>query len=183
MDVTELMAAKRTRTRTVWILLDDGLITERARLVAEAAVAEKQDAWINRRPEAPALRNRIRELDSEIAGAKVAVVFAAMPRTRWVELVNEHTVHTDGPEDDELDVEQFGPEIIAESWIDDNGNTAATLDQVRELWGTWSAAETEQLYIAAYRVNREVRDIPFTSPGTDATGSSDSNSTTASREE
>lgn len=172
MDITSLIAAKRPRTQTVWVLPDDELIAERDRLVAAAAVAEKQDQWINRTPEAPALRDRIRELDAAIAEAKIPIVFKAMPRTRWVELVDEYTV------DGELDVEGFGPEIIAASWADDD----VAVEQVRELWNTWSAAETEQLYIAAYRVNRELRDIPFTSPDTAETGTSDSNSTTASPE-
>lgn len=178
MDAKHLLAAKRRRTRTVYVVLDDEPITERERLVGEAAVAEKQDAWLNRRPEAPAIQDRIRELDVLIAESKVPVVFAAMPRTRWVELWDQYT-----DADDELDLEGFGPEIIAASWIDDDGQPAASLDDVQELWGTWSAAETEQLYIAAFRVNREVRDIPFTSPGIERTGSSDSNSTTASQEE
>ena len=175
MDIREILAAKRRRTRTVYLLLDDGLASERERLVVEAAVAEKQDKWINRRPEAPALLDRIRELDGQIAESQIPFILGAMPRTRWVELVDEYT----DPEDGELVVEAFGPWIIAESSVD----PVMSYDDVIEMWETWSAAETEQLSIAAFRVNREVRDIPFTSPDTARIGSSDSNSTTASPEE
>lgn len=174
MDIKKILGEKRRRTRTVYILLDDSLATERDQLIIEAGIAERQDAWQNRKPEAPALQERIRDLDVKIAESRVPFVFGAMPRTRWVELDEEFT-----GDDGELDVEGFGPHLLAESSVD----PVMTLEDVAEMWDTWSAAETEQLYIAAYRVNREVRGIPFIDAGTGATPSSGSNSTTSVDEE
>jgi hypothetical protein len=174
MDIGEIFAKKQKRTRTVDGLLDDGLAAERDRLVVDAALAEKQDAWLNRRPEAPVLKDRIRELDEKIAESKVAFTFQAMPRTRWVELTNEYK-----DENDEIDPEAFGPWLLSESSLDPK----MTYQDCVSMWDDWSAGETEQLYIAAFRVNREVRDIPFISAAYDTTENSDSNSTTASPEE
>ncbi len=180
MDFKELTARKRRRTRTVWVLLDDELVAEKDRLTIEVGVAERQDTWQNRTPEAPAMRARLLELDVLIAEQRVAFVFGAMPRTRWNELVDEFTVEdTNG--DDELDVEAFGPYLLSESAID----PPMTLDDVADMFtgDNWSPGETEQLYIAAYQVNREVRDIPFISAVTAATANSEQNSTTAPPEE
>lgn len=174
MDIGEVFARKQKRTRTVYVLLDDGLAAERDRLVVEAALAEKQDTWLNRRPEAPVLKEQIRVLDTKIAESRVAFKFQAMPRTRWVELTGEHT-----GEDDELNPETFGPWLLSESSLD----PVMTYEQCLAMWDDWSAGETEQLYIAAFRVNREVRDIPFISAAYDSTEISDSNSTTALPEE
>jgi len=180
MDLRQLLKEKRKRTRTVYVMLDDGLITERDRLVNEHLIAVKQDQWANRPEEAPGLRDQIREVEALIEKSRIPVTFQAMPRTRWTELIDAYTLD-DGT--GEIDVEGFGPEIIAASWVNGDGNLATKIEDVREMWGTWSAAETEQLYIAAYRVNREIRDIPFTSPDIDETQSSDLNSTTAPPEE
>ena len=174
MEIADVFAKKKKRTRTVFVLLDDGLAAERDRLVVEAGLAEKQDTWMNRRPEAPAIKERIGLLDEQIAELRVPFTFAALPRSRWMELMDEFT-----DDDDELDMEGFGPVLLSESSLDPK----MTFEDVVTMWNEWSAAETEQLYIAAYRVNREVRDIPFTSAVYDTTESSDSNSTTAFPEE
>lgn len=175
MDIKEILAAKRKRTRTVYVLLDDALAAERDRLIVEASIAERQDEWMSRRPEAPAMKERLRELDDLIAKAQVPFVFQAVPRTRWLELVDDYT----DPDDDELMVEGFGPVMIAESSLD----PAMTVDDVLAMWDDWSAAETEALYIAAWKVNRETRNIPFTGAGTGTTSTTGSNSTTAPLEE
>lgn len=154
----------------MYVLLDDDLETERERLVTEVSLAERQDAWLNRPPAAPAMHDRLRELDVEIDAARVPFVFQAFGRDLWMELAEDHT-----DEKGDLDVEAFGPLIIAESAID----PVMTVEQVQRLWKEWSAAETESLYMAAFRVNREVRDIPFISAASDETENSDSNSTTA----
>lgn len=174
-DIKDILAAKQRRTRTVYILLDDGLAAERDRLVVAAAVAEKQDAWINRRPEAPALQERIRELDGLIADSQQAFTFQAMPRKRWMELVDEYV----DPNDDELMVEGFGPVMISESSFD----PVMSVEDVEQMWAEWSTAETELLYIAAWKVNRESRNVPFTAAGIGTTSTTGSNSTTASPEE
>jgi hypothetical protein len=176
MDYKELTAKKRRRTRTVWVLLDDELVAERDQLVVQVGVAERQDAWQNRRPEAPAMRERILELEIAIAEQRVPFVFGAMPRTRWNELVEEFT-----DDDDELDVEGFGPYLLSESAID----PVMTLEDVADMFtgDVWSPGETEALYMAAYRVNREIRDVPFTNAVTAATANSEPNSTTALPEE
>lgn len=177
MDFKELTAKKRRRTRTVWVLLDDELVAEKDRLTVEVGVAERQDQWQNRKPEAPAMHARLLELDVLLAEQRVPFVFGAMPRTRWNELVEQFT----DPDTDELDVEAFGPYLLSESAID----PPMTLDDVAGMFegDVWSPGETEQLYIAAYRVNREVRDIPFTSAVTGQTANSETNSTTAPPEE
>lgn len=180
MDIDAIIAAKKPRIRTAYVLLDDALADERDSLVSEALLAERQDSWLNRRPEAPVLKQRISELDAEIAESKVAFTFMAMGRTEWRDLVAEHTP----PDADDVDPETFGPAMIAESSVDAvTFKSNMTLKQATKLWGQWSAAETEALYIAAFRVNREVRDIPFTSVVTETTESSDSSLITASPEE
>lgn len=175
MDIGEILARKQRKTKTVTVLLDDGLAAERDRLVVQVAVAERQDEWESRVPEAPGLRERLREVENLIVESQVPFTFQAMPRTKWNELVDAFT----DEDTDELFVEGFGPEIMAASSLDPK----MTVDDVLALWDEWSSAETEQLYIAAYKVNREVRDIPFTPAGIEPTPITGSNSTTADQDE
>jgi len=180
MNIADVIAAKRPRTTTVWMLLDDALAAERDRLLKDLSLAERQDTWINRRPIAPGMRERLVELDQLIHDARVPFTFKAMGRSRWVELVEEFTDDKTG----ELDIEGFGPLMLSESSVDpETGGQWMTADDVKTLWKEWSAAETEELYIACFRLNREVRDIPFIGAVTDETANSDSNSITADPED
>jgi len=53
------------------------------------------------------------------------------------------------------------------------------------MWASadWSAAEVDALFQAAYSVNREARDIPFTQAGIEAILSTGSNPTIAENED
>ena len=71
--------------------------------------------------------------------------------------------------------------IIAASGVDPEW----TLEEAQQIWDDpdWGNGEVTHIYNTAMAANRTVRDVLFTLPVTEQTGSSDSNSITPPNEE
>jgi hypothetical protein len=175
MDAAELLRRKQPTTREVEILLDQSYVEQRAELAKEIRRVERAETWDggDLKSPLPRLRSELEALDATIRAETVTIRFTALPRRRWLELVELHMADGDEP------TEEFAKAIVLESAVEPKFST----DDVDQIWESWSSAETDELFIAAWRVNREVRDIPFISGGTGETPSIASNSTTAQSEE
>ena len=176
MDIDEILKRKQPRTRTVKVLLDDSLHQQRDKLVYQIKRAEIEEAatggdWST---ELPAMRDRLSDLDVEINDQTVPFTFKAIPRPEWDALIEEHIKDPDEDVSDE-----FMRDVISQSSVDPE----MSLKDVEKLWAKWGSGETDQLYLTAFRANREVRDIPFTEADTSPTSSIGSNSTTSDHEE
>lgn len=180
MDIDEILKRKQPRTRTVKVLLDDSLQLDRDRLVYAIKRAEIEEAatggdWSS---QLPAQRQRLVDLDVEIHDKTVSFTFKAIPRPEWDALVEEYI---DDPEQDVSD--EFMIAVVAASSIDsETREPNMTLKQAEKLWTQWGSGETDQLYLTAFKANREVRDIPFTDADTNPTRSIGSNSNMSDQE-
>ena len=179
MGVTDVLKRKRARTRTVEIVLNDGLVERRDELIASISRMKRLESWADSGDMAsplPNLQDELRDVLEQIEGETAVFEFVAMSRNEWNAAVDEHTLD-DGSLDDSFDV--F---IVAKS---STGENQMTEDEVREIYNSaqFSPAECDLLFQAAYAVNREARDIPFTEAGIDAILSTGSKSTTAENED
>jgi len=151
MDYTEIAKRKKPRQRSVEILLDEDLLYRRDDLFAQirrCEMSESLDGGDMASP-LPGLRQQLIDLADEIAEATVTFKFESFPREQWEDAVTKYR-----DDDGELtsDFEVF---IVAKSAVDPK----LTQKQVRSMFKSkdWSAAEIDQLFDAAYKVNREVR--------------------------
>lgn len=176
-SLAEVLGKKRPRSIITHIVVDDSLRDEYEEVLAEIGSIKRREAWDGgdmASPSLSALEARRDELAAAMAEARIPFRFEAMPRTRWLSLLDEYDV--DGSTEELPD--DFAKAMVLHSLVD----PAADADQVDQMWEAWSLAETDQLVLAAWRVNREVRDIPFTVAGTDTTSTTGSRSTTAPSE-
>jgi len=175
MDSAELLRRKKPRVRVVEVMLDDTDVTERDRLVVEIARVERQESWDggDMASPLPALKQRLFDIEEQIRSNTAKITFQAVPRTAWQKMIDELC------DEDGTITEAFARGIVQASATDPK----LSVDEVDQIWDTWSAAETDALYLGAWRVNREVRDIPFTSDGIEQILNTVSKSTTAPNEE
>lgn len=179
MSASEVLKRKKPRTRKVEIAMDDSQLQRRDELIASIAREKRLESWADGGDMAspiPALQSDLREVLGQIEDDVVVFEFGAMSRNDWNAAVEKYK-----DEDDAL-TEEFEIFIVAKS---SQGENKMTVKQVEKMYssGDWSAAETELLWTAAYSVNREARDIPFTPAGIEAILSTGSNLTTAEDED
>ena len=180
MSATEVLKRKKPRTRSVEIALDDSLLQRRDELIASIAREKRLESWADSgdlSSPIPALQSDLRVLLAEIEKDVAVFEFTAMSRNEWNAAVDEYK----DVENDAL-TEEFEIFVVAKS---STGANKLTVKHVRKMYqsGDWSAAETEMIWAAAYAVNREARDIPFTPAGIEAILSTGSNLTTAEDED
>jgi len=179
MAASDVLKRKQPRTRSVDVVLDEGLIAERDRLIAEISRQKRLESWNDSgdmSSPVPALQTELRQILAELESATATFEFQAVSRNEWNKAVEEYKT-----EDGTLG-EDFEIWLVSRS---STGVNKLTAKQVKAMYGSdsWSAAETQLLWDAAYSVNREARDIPFTQAGIEQILSTGSNSTTADPEE
>ncbi len=184
MDAAEIRKRKRPATVSLRLLLDGALRTEYDRLVAAAAVAERLAAKTNdrqvhiRRDE---LAAQVTELGEKMLDEQTTFVFSAIPRRDFNDLMAD--AQPPRPEDDDADLpfdsSKFVPALLSACAVEPK------IDEefAAEIYNEWSDGEVTALFNAAYRANKEVRDVPFSVAGIGTTRRSDQNSTTAPNEE
>jgi hypothetical protein len=177
MDFAQISKRKKPRQRSVEILLDEELLYRRDDLYSEirrTQMAESLDGGDMKSP-LPGLQQQLIDLSDDIAKQTVTFKFASFPRRQWNDAVTKYE-DTDGKLGEDFEV--F---IIAKSSVDPK----LTQKQVRSMFSDkdWSAAEIDQLFDAAYNVNREVRNTLFTQAGISEMLNSGLSSTTAQNEE
>jgi hypothetical protein len=174
MNATELLKKKKPRVRVVEIVLDEALRVDREQLVRKIRRAEKQEAWDggDMKSPIPKMQAQLDQLDAKLAEVTISLTFQAIPRTDWLKLVELC-------EDDGEVTEEFAQAIVQASALEPKFSKK----QVAQMWGEWSSAETDEMYLAAWKVNREVRDIPFISDGIEEILNTVLKSTTADQED
>ncbi|KKN27921.1 hypothetical protein LCGC14_0859450 [marine sediment metagenome] len=177
MDYKDIAKRKQPRQRSVEILLDEDLMTRRDDLFTQIRRHERSESLDggDMASPLPGLRQQLLDLSDEMVEATVTFTFKSFPRKAWNDAV---TRFEDGDGNLGEDFEVF---IIAKSSVDPK----LTAKQVRSMFTSkdWSAAEIDQLFDAAYRVNREVRNTLFTQAGISEILNSGLSSTTAQSEE
>lgn len=179
-DIEEILAAKKPRHETAWILVDPDLQAKHQDLVDrldEAKDAEKgrEKGW---RTEVPRLEAELDQLEAEIAAQRHPFQFKSLGRTKYGALLDEFPPR-EGNRTDRLtgfDSDEFPPALLAASAVDPE----MTVAHAKEIWGgeDWSDAETTRLFQAALKAQKELVDVPFTRNGsameTSSTGKSSS---------
>lgn len=177
MDFKQISKRKKARLRTVEILLDDELLEQRDDLYLAIRQAERVEAWDggDMASPLPGLRQELLELAELIDKSTVSFTFKSMARKQWQNAIEKY-------QDDEGALgEDFEVFIMAKSSVDPK----LTQTEVRNMFKNpdWSPAEIDELFQAAYNVNREVRNILFTQAGISEMLNSGLSSTTAQNEE
>ena len=179
MGADDVLKRKKPRVQTVTVVLDDSLTDERDKLIAEISRMKRSDSWADSGDMGtviPALQDDLRKVLAKIEADVIEFKFRPISRNDWNAAVEKYA-------NDEGNLgEDFELFIVANSSFGDN---KLSMKQVEKMYSSsdWSAAETEAMFNAAYSVNREARDIPFTPAGIEAILSTGSNSTTAENEE
>ncbi len=177
MDFKAVTKQKKARTRSVPILLDEDLLGQRDDLFLAIRQAQRVESWDggDMASPIPGLRQELVDLSVLIDKATATFKFKSMPRKQWQEAVEKYQ-----DKDGKL-TEDFEIFIMAKSSVDPK----LTQKDVRGMFRDpdWSAAEMDQLFQAAYDVNREVRNILFTQAGISEMLNSSLSSTTAQNEE
>lgn len=179
MVASDVLKRKKPRTRSVEIVMEDELLERRDELIASVLKEKRLESWADSgdmSSKLPALQSELREVLAKIEESIVVFTFKAMSRNDWNAAIEKYS------DDDDNLTDEFEIHIVAKS---SSGENKLTKTQVVKMYESsdWSPAETEALWQAAYAVNREARDIPFTPAGIDAILSTGSNSTTAHDEE
>lgn len=174
----DVQAEYRPATATVAICLDGQLVAELERLDGELRQALDDDARVNRKPQAPAVAERIRQLQEDARGRERTFVFQAVPHRRWSDLLAEHKP-TKEQRDQGLDhnPDTFAPVAIAEAAV----APKMTVDQARWLWDNLSLGQAMRLWRCCLSVNVGVRDVPFNVAASAVAHASEPSSTTADR--
>ncbi len=177
MDFKAISKRKKARTRTVDILVDDGLLEQRDDLFLAIRQAQRVEAAFggDMASPIPGLHQELVDLAEMIDKSTVSFKFRSFPRKQWQEAVEKYQ-----DKDGKL-TEAFEVFIIAKSSVEPK----LTQSDVKKMFRSpdWSAAEIDELFQAAYDVNREVRNILFTQAGISEMLNSSLSSTTAQSEE
>jgi hypothetical protein len=174
------LKAKKARTQKVQVVLDDALAEEVEELAKEvesdrkylATVPEtRQDPEI---VEAAAKREReLRSLRAKLREESMELVFAAVGRKRYEELVLEHPPTEEQVEEasgkaPDFNTETFPAALVAIScqnvdltegeYVDKDVKPHRTrYPRAEEMWDEWNAGELTAVFVAAFQVNTQRR--------------------------
>lgn len=121
---------------------------KRARLLAEAT------------PESTVLASRAeqaedhhRAAEAKLATASITLTFRALPRPALEELIGEHPPSEEQAKDGAgFNSDTFPPVLVSAASVD-----GMTVEEAGELLGSWSSADANALWEAAWRVQQETR--------------------------
>jgi hypothetical protein len=188
MGVADLRAAFGRRRVEARVLLDQSLLDEHTRLDAALTQATADDMRLNRNPEAPAIAERILDLEQRIAEAKTVFVFEQLGRGRWLDLVARHPA-TDDEQRAGLDhhPDTFIPAALVESCVEvrspDGDVGTLDLDNATFLAEELNEAEFRKLWAGCLRANLGEADDPKSKAAAIYRRLSSRSSTTAPLEE
>lgn len=161
-SIADILAAKRPQETTVWLLLEPGLLTERARIVDGLDQARRVDGTVNRKPEAAEWESKLQAVDSRLAESRVGFTFAAVGRRVWSDLLDAHPPRPGNTDDEQAgyNFDTFPPALLAAAAV----NPTMTTSEAADLWdgAVFSDGETTRLLAAAVAVNKVPPDVDFT---------------------
>lgn len=146
---------RHTAALTICDDLDVRNALETARYALRRLQAEAAD-----RPGDQTVKDAVAIAEQDVATAQAAfdaaaivLRFQALPRLEFEALKKAHPATEEQAEDGhDLNVEAFGPELIAAASVD-----GITVDDAREYLDTWSEAEAAALFNAAWNVQETSR--------------------------
>ncbi|WTA20933.1 hypothetical protein OG365_24460 [Streptomyces sp. NBC_00853] len=171
------LRGRRLAERTLSICDDPTLkaaVTEaalglaRARTEAQAASIEQgitesaRSEWVAQRPEVLAAEGRLADAQQELDEATERLIFRALPRPAWEQLLREHPP-TEAQADAgmEYNVETFPAALIAACHIERDAAGAEvpsmTEADAQELLDSWADADAKALFTTALVVNQTLR--------------------------
>lgn len=185
--IDDVLKETRPVAHTVDVCVRGDLLAEISQLRARLADVREDDRRLNRQPQAPALQERIQELQRQARDHSVTFRFQAIGNRAWSDLLKDHPPTT-AQQKEALqagDPLQFNPETfpkaaIAASCTQPEGMTLA---KVQELWERWNFDQCQKLWGACLAANVGSTDVPFTDGGSNGRRDSAPSSTTAPREE
>jgi len=190
--VSDLLAARKPRSKTVRLVLDGGSTVALDLLKNELSNLKLQER-VNGRDETlgsqiPLKERQILELEAEIMKSAVEFTFHAIGRGRLEELkakfpptAEQWDVYREQAAANPLmaAVPRFDPEGMAAEFLAACAvDPVMTVEEAGALWDGLSDGEAAQLWEAAWTVNAEAATVPLSATGIDGTGSSDARSTT-----
>jgi hypothetical protein len=163
--VSDLIAEARPAERSVELCLRADLVAEVEDLRRQLATAKAATRQSLADAPAAGIEERIAAVKTQMAESTITVVLRAVPRRRWLRLINEHPPRDGDHADKNIGVNTatFFDAAIRACWVSPTISTddLATLlgDESRD--GALSAAQFDQLAEAAWTVNARATNVPF----------------------
>jgi hypothetical protein len=164
LDAAAIDANYRAPQAIATVCLRADLTTEIEQLEADLKSVERADEENNRAPEAPALAQRILELQAEAAAATVRFVFQSMGRRRWSDLIRSHKPTEEqkrlAEESDMIvafNTDTFPPAAMHASCIEPAN---LTLDWWQQIYDRWGEGQVRVLFNACQAAHFGVADVP-----------------------
>lgn len=157
MDFRDLLAGAKLPERTVVLCFRADLQAEHDRLEVELARALKEGvSSLGDSGKAKGISARIREVEAEMEEHSASFTFRALPRSKWVPLLAAHPPRDDKPER-LFNADDFPAACVVASCVE----PSLTAADVEQLFEVTSQGQRDTLFRAAWDVNTESADVPF----------------------
>jgi len=171
----ELREARKARTRTVEVPLDEDILQDIDELERALPLQRHLDETTNEPDRAARMERQLEELKVQAQSAAEDFTFQELPRPTYRSLMAEH------PSDDEnlrWDEDTFAPALLAATCV----SHEFTVEQWKTLWDEWPSWVVYPMFAAAFEVCEQPSRVPFGSGSTGRTRSFGQNSGTADLE-
>lgn len=149
----EIIESAKRRESTVRLCLRGDLVAEHEALEADLAQATMGAGWQSLEGSgATDLAERIQALQAEMSADTVTFTFRALRRRAWDELLEKHKNAEGG-----LDVAALSIPLIAACVVEPSMSEA----DVEELFDVVNEGQRDALFGAAFNVNMEATEVPF----------------------
>ena len=148
----EILNSAKRREKTVRLCLRGDLVAEFEALEARLADLTIGVGWGNGDDATAEVAERLTAIRAEMLEDTVTFTFRALKRIAWDELNAKHT-----GENGLLNVDAFAPELVQLCLVD----PVMSADDLDELYDLINDAQRGELGNAAWSVNTESTDVPF----------------------
>lgn len=146
----DFLGAYRAPRKSTRVTMRADLLAEHAQLKDDYQAAMRGDMAENRLPVAPAIRDRLAQLEDEIGESEFTFTFEALPRGEYVALVGEHPPR---PEDTKgglpFNADTFSPALIAACAVE----PTMSIEDADRMLGKLSPGQFDKVWTAVVAVN------------------------------
>jgi hypothetical protein len=154
-NIKEVLAKAKPREHTVRICVAGDVAAEYDRLEAElTSTAQWQPQSMAEANPSTALAERMVALQEQMREAEVEFTFRALGKLAWSDLVAQHPSSIEG---ELVDADSLAPALVAACAVDPE----MTPEDVDELFETLNHGQRQKLTEAAWHVNGEATNVPF----------------------
>lgn len=156
-DARDFIKSIKRREKVVSLCLEGDLYAEHQRLEAELERAARAPEATSLGEASPiaVLAERVRDVEAAMAEHVHEFRFRALSRTRWRALVDEHPSREG--QDETLNMDTFPVAVVAACLV----APELTVREVADLADELSVGQFDELFGAAWAVNQEAGDVPF----------------------